>query len=302
MSHYQPGPYGQQPPQGPPPQPGYGQPPQAPYGQPQAPYGQPPQAPYGQPQAPYGQAPYGQVPGQLPPPPPPAQSGGKKAGIVIAAVAAVAAIGVGAYFVLGGDDGGSVAVKDDGAHKLITPETVLGEYKKGSGSASGGFNDLDDAEEQGVKNATSVHAGYEVRDQSNPLGGKLIQFGGAYGEIKDPEKTVDAMFADAKADAKKDSADGGNSGEMVGSPQDFSSDGFVLKCQEALVKKGSGVSGSTGSGPKEARMAVCIWGDHSTVGLSMPMEVADIMAGKSPSLGDAAEIAKKLRAEVRVKQ
>ncbi|MFI8927591.1 hypothetical protein ACIG3E_07935 [Streptomyces sp. NPDC053474] len=272
MTQYQPNPYGQQPPQGP--------------------YGQPPQ------QAPYGQAPYGQVP----PPPPPQGGGRKKVGFVVGAVAVVAAVGVGAYFVLGGggDSGGSVAVKDDGPHKLVAPETVLGEYKKGSGTMSSGFDDLDDAEKHGVKDPTSVHAGYEVRDQANPLGGKLIQFGGVYGEIEDPEKTVDALFAGAKADAKKDSANGGNSGEMVGSPRDFSTGGFVLKCQEAHVKKGA--SGATGSGPKEARMAVCIWGDHSTVGLSMPMEIADIVAGKSPSLDDAAETARKLRSEVRVKR
>ncbi|MCI3930694.1 hypothetical protein [Streptomyces sp. AN091965] len=263
MTQYQPGPYGQQPPQ----------PPQAP--------------PLG-----YGQA-----------PPPPQGGGRKKAGFVVGAVAVVAAVGVGAYFVLGGGgDSGSAAVKDDGPHKLVAPETVLGEYKKGSGTMSGGFDDLDDAEKHGVKDPTSVHAGYQVNGGADPLGGKLLQFGGVYGEVEDPEKTVDALFAGAKADAKKDSANGGNSGEMVGSPRDFSADGFVLKCQEAHVKKGSGVSGGTGSGPKEARMAVCIWGDHSTVGLSMPMVIADVVAGKSPSLDDAAETARKLRSEVRVKR
>ncbi|MFD9909900.1 hypothetical protein [Streptomyces sp. NPDC059063] len=319
MSHHQPGPYGQQPqqpPQGPPPGP-YGQPPQAaPYGQPPqapypqqppaaAPYGQQPQAPYGQPpQAPYGQAPYGQPQapyGQVPPPPP-GSGGGKRTGVIIGSVAVVAAIAVGAYFLFSGGSGSS-DVADDGPHKLTTPATVLGEYKKGdNGTTSSDLDDLDDAEKQGVKNPQSVGAGYQAGDESNPLAGKLLQFSGVYGEVDDPEKTVDGMFADAKKKAAGGAAmDGDDKGEMVGSPQDFSTDDAIVKCQEAVVKKGA--DGSTGaSGPKEARVPVCLWGDHSTVGLVMPMEIADVAAGKSPSLSDAAETTKKLRDEVRVKK
>ncbi|MGA4841926.1 hypothetical protein [Streptomyces sp. G45] len=311
MSHHQPGPYGQQPPQGPygqqPPGP-YGPPPQAPHPQqPPAPgpgYGypqQPPQAPYGQPpQAPYG--PYGQVP-----PPPAGGGGGKRTGVIIGAVAVVAAIGVGAYFLFGGGGSGSGEVADDGPHTLTTPATVLGEYKKGDGATSSSLDDLDDADEHGVANARSVGAGYEVRDESNPLGGKLLQFSGVYGDVADPEKTVDGLFADAKKKAAEGAAmDGDDQGELVGTPEDFSDGDAIVKCQEARVEKGSasgGSSGSTGStGPKEARVPVCLWGDHSTVGLVMPMTIADVMAGGSPSLDDAAEITKKLRDEVRVKK
>ncbi|MFJ9126690.1 MULTISPECIES: hypothetical protein [unclassified Streptomyces] len=147
MSHNQPGPYGNQPPQQPGP---YGQQPQqpGPYGQPQqpGPYGQPPQAPqpgYGYPQQPPQQAPqgvppqqppgpYGQPPqqapggygqpqqpgpygqpqqapyGQYPQQPPTGGGGNKKVlGIVIGAVVVVAALGVGGYFIFGGGDSGS---------------------------------------------------------------------------------------------------------------------------------------------------------------------------------------------------
>lgn len=63
-------------------------------------------------------------------PQPPAPGGGKKkAGIVIGTVAVVVAIGVGVYLVIGGD-GGAGALTDDGAHKLVTPTTVLTECKK----------------------------------------------------------------------------------------------------------------------------------------------------------------------------
>ncbi|MGH4028283.1 hypothetical protein ACQB60_05015 [Actinomycetota bacterium Odt1-20B] len=324
MSYNQPGPYGGQPPQQPgpyggqPQQPGpYGQPPQAPqpgYGFPQQP-GQP--GPYGQqPQAPYGQAPYGQVP-----PPPQGGGNGKKTGIIIGTVVALVAVGVGVFFLTkGGDDdkggkgggssvadgggggGGGTGVTDDGPHKLTTPETVLSEYKKDSGaSGGGGFtdDDLKDAEKAGVLNPTSVNAGYQAGDKSNPLSAKALQFMGVYGKIADPAKTVDGMFAKLKEDSAKDT-NGSSTGELTGSPEDFSTKEAALKCQESVFKNNSPSSGAA-SGPKEIRMPVCIWADHSTLGIAVPVEMADAMAGKSPSLDDASDTALKLRKEVRVK-
>ncbi|GHC42602.1 hypothetical protein [Streptomyces flavofungini] len=300
----QPGPYGQQPPQGPgygypqqqPQQPGYGYPQQAPQGVP------PQQPPYGQPQqpGPYGQQPgasYGQVP-----PPPPGGGGGKKTGLIIGAVAVVAAIGVGAYFVLGGDDSGSAKVKDDGPHKLTTPETVIdGEFKKdgASGGAFGGIN-TEKAEKAGVKNAKDVGADYQSGNKDNPLSVKALNFGGVYGEIDDPESVVDKMFANAK----KEQAKGGGNGPkttVVGDPKSYNPselDGAVMKCQEMKVD----TSGSANSSaPKETSAAVCIWGDHSTIGFTVNIDVASAMAGKSADLGDAAEKTAKLRKDARVK-
>ncbi|MFH8606371.1 hypothetical protein ACH4D5_02600 [Streptomyces sp. NPDC018029] len=316
----QPGPYGQQPqqpgPYGQPPQapqPGYGYPQQAPPPQPQPGYGYPQQAPqqggYSQPQqpGPYGQVPpqppYGQQPqapyGQVPPPPP--GGGKKKTGIIIGAVAVVAALGVGAYFVLGGSDsgsgGGGGSVADDGPHKLTTPDTILGEYKKGDGPA-GGFNssDMKAAEKAGVKNAEDVDAAYQAGDESNPLSQKLIQFMGVYGEIDDPGKVVDGMFAKVKKDSEKPGAE---TGKLVGSPKDFSTDDVVIKCQESVLKNDNAGGGSA-SGPKEIHMPVCIWGDHSTVAVVVPVKVVDAMAGKT-SLSSASATALKVRKEVRVK-
>ncbi len=308
----QPGPYGQPPQapqpgygypqQAPPQQPGYGYPhqappqapPQGPYGQPQqpGPYGQvPPQAPYGQQQAPYGQV-----------PPPPPGGGKKKTGLIIGAVAVVAALGVGAYFVLGGSDGGgdgggSSSVADDGAHKLVTPETLLSEYKKDA-SQTGGFNssDIAAAEKAGVKDPKDVDAGYKTESADNPLAQKAIQFMGVYGEVGDPGKVVDSMFAKVKKDSQEP---GAQTGKLVGSPKDFSTDDVVLKCQESMIKN-DGPGGSSSSAPKEIRMPVCIWGDHSTVAVVVPIEVADAMAGKV-SLDDASATALKVRKEVRVK-
>ncbi|MGW3492321.1 hypothetical protein [Streptomyces sp. NPDC001020] len=303
----QPGPYGQ-PPQAP--QPGYGQPPQAPqpgYGYPQqAPpaqppgYGYPQQPPQGVPpqQNPYGQQqPYGQQPqyGQQPPygevPQPPASGGGgKKTALIVGAVAVVAAIAVGAYFVIGGGGGSNIA--DDGPHKLTTPAAVLGgEYKKEGNDSGGGFSqsDLKKAEERGVKNAKQVNAGYSAKNTDNPLASRAINFEGVYGDISDPEKVVDAMFVEAKKNASKE-----GDGEVIGSPQAYKPsglDGAVLKCQEMKVKQGK----------TDVHMPVCIWGDHSTIGVFIHVDLADAASGKSPDLQSAAELTANFRKEVRVK-
>ncbi|MFF1683902.1 MULTISPECIES: hypothetical protein [unclassified Streptomyces] len=293
----QPGPYGQQPPAAP--QPGYGYPQQAPQGVPpqQPQYGQP--GGYSQPQQP---GPYGQQPqapyGQVPPPPGPPQGGKKKTGLIIGAVAVVAALGVAAYFVFGG--GGS-SVADDGPHKLTTPATVLGEYKKSASGDDSSMSDSDvkDAEKNGVKNAQGAGADYEAGDaKTNPLAAKYLKFMGVYGEISDPEQVVDGMFAEMK---KKSSADNSDTGQLVGDPQSFDSDGAVLKCQETKIKNDTPSSGETPSGPKEMSIPVCIWGDHSTLGIVMPVELAAAMSGKGADLQSAADTATKLRAEVRVK-
>ncbi|MFH8288537.1 hypothetical protein [Streptomyces sp. NPDC018059] len=89
----------------------------------------------------------------------------------------VAAAAVGGYFVLaGGDDkddksgsssnvvgsgGDGGGVKDDGPHKLTTPETVLTEYKKNTAGTASNNVDLDKAEAAGVKNPKDVGAQYK---------------------------------------------------------------------------------------------------------------------------------------------
>ncbi|MEU6484700.1 hypothetical protein [Streptomyces sp. NPDC046887] len=306
----QPGPYGQQQPPAQAPQPGYGYPQQAPQGVPPQqqgygyPQGAPQQQPYGQPQAPgpYGQPPqqppYGAAPGQYPPPPPaPAGGGGKKAGLILGAVAVVAAIAVGAYFVFG--NGGGSDIADDGPHKLITPETVLGEYKKDGSGSSSDDEILKNASKWGVQDPKDVSSAYEAGDKANPLGGKLITFGGVYGKIEDPEKVVDGFFAFMKTKAAQDDED--MKMNFVGEPKEYQPAGFegaVLKCQQA---KGTPKEEAPTGGPKELNLTVCAWGDYSTMAMVMPLTMADVMAGKASSPEDAAAIAAKLRKEVRVK-
>ena len=299
----QPGPYGQPPqaPQAPPaaPQPGYGYPQQAPppqpgYGYPQQPGPQGAPNPYGQ-QPAYGQQPpYGQAPYGVPQPPPPGGGKKKTTAIVLGSVAVVAAIAVGAYFVLGsgsGSSGGS-GIADDGAHKLTTPATVLdGAYKKSGDSGADELteDDIKDAEAWGVQNPKDVSAVYTSGES---LTAKTLMFAGVYGTIDDPEKVVDAMFAQMKSESEKSSSS--DDGKLVGSPQEFTPAGFdngIMKCQQIESTE----SGTT------TQMPFCIWGDHSTLSYVLTYDIASLAAGKSSTLEEAAELAAKLRADVRVK-
>ncbi|WP_267245468.1 hypothetical protein [Streptomyces sp. PR69] len=309
MSYNQPGPYGGQPPQHPgpygqqPPQPGYGYPqqpqqPQPGYGYPQqqqpGPYGQPPQpAPYGQ-QPPFPQQPG--YPGAPVPPPPPAPK--KKTGLIVASAAvALAVLGAGVYYLMGG--GSSSSVADDGPHKLITPETVIGsEYKKDETNSGSGDKNMKKAESWGVKNAKKVSAGYQSGDENNPLAGKLLHFSGVYGEIEDPEAVLDSLFAHMRSEAEKDKRE---EAELVGSPKEYTPaelKGAVLKCQDI---KSTPDAGASSGGPSEFTMTVCAWADHSTVGLAMPIDMAAAITGKAGSAEEAAGLTAKLRNDVRVK-
>jgi hypothetical protein len=148
-----------------------------------------------------------------------------------------------------------------------------------------------------VKNAQDVHAGYQAGDETNPLALKMINFMGVYGDIDNPEAAVDGMFTEMKKSAGKD-----DDGEVVGSPKAYKPsglDGAVLKCQETKVKGGSS---STSTGPSEIHMPVCIWGDHSTLGVIIHIDMADAMAGKSADLAGAADLTAKFRKDVRVKK
>jgi hypothetical protein len=98
---------------------------------------------------------------------------------------------------------------------------------------------------------------------------------------------------------KKDSQ-GEEGVTMVGSPKAYeppSLEGAVMKCQDAKVDNSDAGAGA----PKSVTMTYCVWGDHSTLGFVMPMELSDVAAGKSADPAESAETAAKLRKEVRVK-
>ncbi|WP_369271030.1 hypothetical protein AB5J55_14205 [Streptomyces sp. R11] len=304
----QPGPYGQQPQA---PQPGYGYPQQAPPAQPQPGYGYPQQPPGVPPQQPnpYGQQPqYGQQqPYGMPQPPAPG-GGGKKAGLIIGAVAVVVAIGVGAYFVLGGGSGGGAGnLEDDGAHKLATPATVLSEYKRvGEGNQTSDSDTVKDMEKSGVKNGTVVVGSWSTADLSNYdpqdpstipdqaelLAAKGVTMVGGYGEIADPQSTLDKFFASIQKEVKESSSSDSptmQNAELVGEPEEVEIDGAVAKCQStkatnALTKK-------------QSTDWFCAWADYSTVAMVSPGD----NTGTGVPKDTAVDLTSKLRQEVREK-
>ncbi|WPO73750.1 hypothetical protein [Streptomyces sp. KN37] len=282
MSYNQPGPYGGQPPQGAPPQQPYAQP--GGHGQPQqpAPYGQYPQQP----------APYGQYPA------PPQGGGGKKTALIIGAAAVVAVAAVGGYFLFAESDSSSVA--DDGkTYKLTAPATVLGSFKKVGGSGGGGgmsSSDLEDLEKRGVSDPKDVHAAYQYGEGAAM---KSLNYSGVYGEVADPEKVVDAMFAETE----KNSMNGSDGGmKLIGEPEEFTPDGFengIMKCQKAEYRMGS-VGTDDADVPNSFQTPMCVWGDHSTVAVAVYSDAAATRAGEDIALRDVATQVANLRDDVRV--
>ncbi|MFD9574774.1 hypothetical protein ACFWBI_33740 [Streptomyces sp. NPDC059982] len=300
----QPGPYGQQPPPPnpygqPAPQPGYGYPQQAPPPPPpgypqQGGYAQPPQPPqpaygYQQPQQP----PYGGMPPQQPPKK-------SKAGVVIGVVVAVAVIaGGGWYFLKGNASGGTVSNATKG-YKLVAPESV-GEFQKNPKYTESPMTDKDkqEAEAAGIKNPTQVGMSYTAGDPKNALTAKGLNFSGVYGNVADPEKTVDSYFAMAKLNVSKKNEK--MSAELIGSPKSIAPAGFkgaVLKCQEIKFTS----KDPAFKGPKEYTLPLCIWGDYSTVAVVSASDAVSILAGKPGyTLEQDADLAAKLYNTARVK-
>ncbi|MEU1280508.1 hypothetical protein [Streptomyces sp. NPDC005805] len=298
MSYHQPGPYGGQPPgSGPYGQPGpYGQQPQPGYGYPppqQPGYGYPQQGPPGVPpqQPPYG---YPQQPPQGFPPP---QQPKKKTGLIVAAaVVALAVVAGGVYFLVGGGEGGGSVADDGKRYELTTPETVATEYKKESGASSPtNAEEVKDAAKWGVKNPVNVSGEYKT---GSGLSEKKLMFNGVHGEIADPEKVVDALFAELKRSSAEEKD---QDITLVGSPKEYTPEGLdnaVMKCQEAEFSTGAGGSGS--GLPSSFTMPLCVWGDHSTLAYVMQSDASLMLSGKAIPLETAAGTSAKVRDDVRV--
>ncbi|MBX9365851.1 hypothetical protein, partial [Streptomyces sp. WAC04114] len=234
-------------------------------------------------------------------PQPPAPGGGKKkTGLIIGAVAVVAAIGVGAYFVIGGG-GGAGALEDDGPHKLATPAKVLGEYNRVTKDGQTvGDDSATELEKTGVKNAKSLVGSYSTMDISkydpdDPSSAaqmataKGVTFVGVYGEVSDPEASLDAFFANLKKSSQKSSSSSsGSKTELIGEPEEADLDGAVMKCQAA--------KGQDPAAKKEKTDWFCAWADYSTIAMVSPGEVSG-----SISKDTAIDITTKMRPEIRVK-
>lgn len=243
-------------------QPGYGQQPPQPGHAGQPAYGQQSQAGYGYPQQHAPQQPAPQQHGGWgnPQQPPPRGNAGKIIGIGVG-VLVLAGIGVGAVAMQSGSGGD---------YKLTTPQTVLGgtftkdDTRKPPPSQSGNDN--------GIKNGMSISAAYKSS------AGDTLSFGGAYGEVTDPNAVVDQLLNSIK---------GSNATEQH--PAGF--DGSVMKC---------GAIDLTGA----LKMPFCAWGDDSTTAIVIYAPgVASISSGGSvPSVEAWATTTAKFRNEVRAKK
>ncbi|GHC50813.1 hypothetical protein [Streptomyces cinnamoneus] len=247
MSHPQPGPYG--PPPIPPQQPNpYAQ------GYPQ----QPAAGGWGPPQAP---GPYG------PYPPQGGGGKGKAVAITIGALLVVGAIVGGVLFFTGdGDSGGNGGGGDNGggvpakmaAYTIEMPQTLLdGKYTKNTSlSSSKDTEDLSNdpkAKEFGILNGTGKKASYENAEKQR------LKVTAIYGELADPAKTVDALFADMeRAQAKYKDRIETVTETTAYRPAGF--DGVSLKCKTQRVK-------STLSSLSVSDISTCIWGDGSAAGV-----------------------------------
>ncbi|MEV7170699.1 hypothetical protein AB0O18_13495 [Streptomyces sp. NPDC093224] len=310
MSYNQPGPYGQ------PQQPGpYGQqppPPPGPYGQPAqpGPYGQPaPQPGYGYPQQP-GVPPQG-YPQQPPTPaygyPQQAPYGGQppkksKAGVIIGVVVAVAVIAGGGWYLLG-SGAGSVG-SDTKGYKLSFPASV-DSYQKQPDAAGSPSADTPVTGEQkakaealGVQNAHNSTAKYAIGTDGK---GKQLAANGLWGDIADPEKAVDGYYAGIGQN-NKETEKLGFKYELVGTPKEFTPDGFkgaVMKCANIKMISVKPTSGKT---PKDMEIPSCAWGDHSTlVGINAADPAALVLGGSSGTLDEVAALTAKLYNSSRTK-
>ncbi|WP_199742242.1 hypothetical protein [Streptomyces triticirhizae] len=292
--------------------PGYGFP-QAPGGAPGQPGGAPGQpggfpgqpGPYGQPQqpGPYGQQPPppGQFPGQPPygQPQPPAGGGGgnKTLLIVLSVVVALAVIGGGAFFLLGGDDdGGSGPGNDpDATYSLEFPETS-GDFRLMEPASSTDTLSEEELAEVGLADAEGTSGVYvagitpeevaEIMDPSE-LGSTEVTtlFAvGMWGEIEDPEASVDAFLAYGAEQAAA-----GDDMSLLGEPQAMNPDGLdgaTMKCQEAETE-------DTFTG-EMVRVPVCVWADYSTAGFTFFQKQTG-SGGLEMSLDEAASHSATLR-------
>ncbi|CAM5329730.1 hypothetical protein SPURM210S_05599 [Streptomyces purpurascens] len=201
---------------------------------------------------------------------------------------------MGAYFVIGGGGG----LEDDGPHKLSTPATVLSEYKRTTkdGQTAGNASDLEKSGVKGAKTAAGLYStvdlsNYDPDDPSSAAkmaSAKTLTVAGAYGEISDPEATLDLFFANFKKSSEKEAASGSTKPELIGEPEEADLDGAAMKCQSAksqdqLTKK-------------EKVNWFCAWADYSTIAIVSPAEAAQ---GVTQDV--AIDLTTKVREEVRVK-
>ncbi|MFE7120631.1 hypothetical protein ACFU99_34895 [Streptomyces sp. NPDC057654] len=184
-------------------------------------------------------------------------------------------------------------------YRLTAPETVADSLKKESGSEaknapSAAF--LSVFEKLGVSKARGVAASYQGGEN---LGRKWLKFTGVYGDVADPEKTVDRYFASmASAAGRSPGSEVSVKSEFKGSPTRLSPAGLdgdaVLKCQKVTYSTGKDVA----AGDKATTMPNCVWADHTTVGILVHSHTASAIS--EVPLDTFGELSAQVRADTRV--
>ncbi|MEU0062558.1 hypothetical protein ABZ085_04345 [Streptomyces albidoflavus] len=201
----------------------------------------------------------------------------------------------------GGDQVASGGLKDDGPHKLTTPDKVLGgQYTRGTPDTPAKDASTSDAKSlatAGITGAKGLGTIYSTIDLTTldpndaqtaekVAAAKNVTFFGVFGKVADPQATLDKTFAEFTKSAEQNGTTLSGEAEAV-TPDGL--DGAVMKCQGAETK-----NPTTGL---QQKTNMCMWADYSTIGLVEPVQGAT-----GTTMDEAAEIAAKLRAEVRVPQ
>ncbi|MEU8893405.1 hypothetical protein [Streptomyces sp. NPDC048442] len=191
----------------------------------------------------------------------------------------------GLWYFLGRDPGGTELKNDGKDYELTVPRIVAGEYKLDNPGETDEEVNQDNMKQVGVKRARGIDPVYRTRkgDDRSPS----IDFDGVWGEIADPQQSLDRVIADpgwitgwvgiSEHGAK-----------AVGEPKPVAPAGLdnaVMKCQ---VFKEAGADYKT----------VCVWADYSTIGVVEPKNHG-AQSGKKVSVEEAAQIASDLRDEAR---
>ncbi|MFI9104284.1 hypothetical protein ACIGXA_27580 [Streptomyces fildesensis] len=261
------------------PPPGYGQPqqPQQPYGQPQ------PQPGYGgypqQPQQPQQQGwPQQQgYPQQQPQQPqqgwngqqpgqqpgyPPQPPRGKSKTVGVV-IGVVVLAAIGGGVYFATSGGGSGS---GGGYKIAFPEKIAdGKYTKSSENIGTPETGKSDA---GITDPTSVRGTYKSDKET-------VSLSGGEGNVTDPKAAVDKILSSGLS----------KSGSEATEQHPAGFDGAVMKCA------GGGSS-----------MPYCVWGDDSTVMISMYINIDLSGTSTPPSAADWANTTAKIRSEIRVKK
>ncbi|GHF67807.1 hypothetical protein GCM10010218_56640 [Streptomyces mashuensis] len=172
--------------------------------------------------------------------------------------------------------------------RLTTPETLVqGRFVADPGQTDGGyFGDEDQSRLAGlgVADATKTARAYESAPAVTPLA--VLRFSGMWGKVQDPANTVENVLrfvASSNSNASASPKPGFEGSAEKETPAGVDAD-TVVKCQKWNTRKKSKDESD------EVRIPVCVWADHSTVGVVQYLDGNVAAYGYQPSLPQTADV------------